>query len=137
MSLKKLESHLQNSAFERDFAAVAVRLSWKSGPLSVPVGFRTTSTERAAPCRWERHYPDSGIAFKRIFSRGLEEELGPLGERYRRFVTVLELARVESFLPHFHGLPGRPVEDRAALARAFIAKAVFDVSDDARPDRAP
>ena len=57
----------------------------------------------------------------------LEEELGPLGERYRRFVTVLELARVESFLPHFHGLPGRPVEDRAALARAFIAKAVFDV----------
>ena len=57
----------------------------------------------------------------------LEEELGPLGERYRRFVTVLEFARVESFLPHFHGLPGRPVEDRAALARAFIAKAVFDV----------
>ena len=57
----------------------------------------------------------------------LEEELGPLGERYRRFVTVLEFARVESFRPHFHGLPGRPVEDRAALARAFIAKAVFDV----------
>ncbi len=57
----------------------------------------------------------------------LEGELGPLGERYRRFVTVLEFARVESFLPHFHGLPGRPVEDRAALARAFIAKAVFDV----------
>lgn len=57
----------------------------------------------------------------------LEDDLGPLGERYRRLVTVLELARVESFLPHFHGLPGRPVEDRAALARAFVAKAVFDV----------
>ena len=57
----------------------------------------------------------------------LEEELGSLVERYRRFVTVLELARVESFLPHFRGLPGRPVEDRAALARAFIAKAVFDI----------
>ncbi len=57
----------------------------------------------------------------------LEEELGPLGERYRRFVTVLELARVESFLPHFHGLPGRPVEDRAALARAFIAKAAWSL----------
>ena len=53
--------------------------------------------------------------------------MGPLGERYRRFVTVLELARVESFLPHFRGLPGRPVEDREALARAVIAKAVFDV----------
>ena len=57
----------------------------------------------------------------------LEEELGPLGGRYRRFVTVLEFARVESFLPHFRSLPGRPVEDRAALARAFIAKAVFDI----------
>ena len=56
----------------------------------------------------------------------LEEDLGPLGERYRRFVTVLELARVESFLPHFQGLPGRPVEDRAALARAFNAKAVVN-----------
>ena len=57
----------------------------------------------------------------------LEEEFGPLGGRYRRFVTVLEFARVESFLPHFRSLPGRPVEDRAALARAFIAKAVFDI----------
>ena len=57
----------------------------------------------------------------------LEEELGPLGGRYRRFVIVLEFARVESFLPHFRSLPGRPVEDRAALARAFIAKAVFDI----------
>ena len=35
----------------------------------------------------------------------LEEELGPLGERYRRFVTVLEFARVESFLPHFMACP--------------------------------
>ena len=57
----------------------------------------------------------------------LEEELGPLGERYRRLITVLELTRVESFIPHFHGLPGRPIEDRAALACAFIAKAVFDI----------
>ena len=52
---------------------------------------------------------------------------GRLAGRYRRFVTVLEFARVESFLPHFRSLPGRPVEDRAALARAFIAKAVFDI----------
>ena len=31
-------------------------------------------------------------------------------------------------MPHFHGLPGRPQEDRGALARAFIAKAVFDIT---------
>ena len=38
----------------------------------------------------------------------LEDELGPLGERYRRLVTVLEFVRVKAFLPHFHDLSGRP-----------------------------
>ena len=50
-----------------------------------------------------------------------------MGDSYRRLVTVLELVRVEAFLPDLHGLPGRPAEDRAALARAFVAKAVFDI----------
>ena len=58
----------------------------------------------------------------------LEEAIGPLAERYQSFVTVLEFVRVERFLPDLTGLPGRPREDRAALARAFIAKAVFDVT---------
>ena len=48
-----------------------------------------------------------------------------MGERYELFVAVLELVRVEA--PYFRGQAGRPEEDRAALARAFIAKAVFDV----------
>ena len=50
-----------------------------------------------------------------------------MGERYELFVAVLELVRVEALLPYFRGQVGRPEEDRAALARAFIAKAVFDV----------
>ena len=61
-----------------------------------------------------------------LFPR-LESELGPMGERYELFVAVLELVRVEALLPYFRGQVGRPEEDRAALARAFIAKAVFDV----------
>jgi hypothetical protein len=28
---------------------------------------------------------------------------------------------------HWHGLPGRPLKDRTALARAFLAKAVFNI----------
>ena len=44
-----------------------------------------------------------------------------MGERYD------ELVRVEALLPYFRGQVGRPEEDRAALARAFIAKAVFDI----------
>ena len=58
---------------------------------------------------------------------GLREVVGPLSERQERFVMVLDLARVEALTPHWHGLPGRPPAERAALARAFVAKAVFDV----------
>ena len=69
---------------------------------------------------------DYWYAFQQEFPR-LEGELGPMGERYELFVAVLELVRVEALLPYFRGQVGRPEEDRAALARAFIAKAVFDV----------
>ena len=57
----------------------------------------------------------------------LADTLGPLGERHKRFVGVLELVRVEELLPAVGSGPGRPLEDRATLARAFLAKAVFDV----------
>ena len=54
----------------------------------------------------------------------LEKPLGPLGPRYGRFIAVVELARVEEFVRPCHRR-GRPLEDRACLARAFVAKAVF------------
>ena len=60
------------------------------------------------------------FVFQRELFPALEEEIGPLGERYELFVTVLEFVRVERFLASFQALPGRPQEDRAALARAFI-----------------
>ena len=70
---------------------------------------------------------DYWYAFQQELFPRLEGELGPMGERYELFVAVLELVRVEALLPYFRGQVGRPEEDRAALARAFIAKAVFDV----------
>ena len=81
---------------------------------------------------WRRVPPRDAIGLlvclstKELFPR-LESELGSMGERYELFVAVLELVRVEALLPYFRGQVGRPEEDRAALARAFIAKAVFDV----------
>ena len=69
-----------------------------------------------------------GFALQRELSPTLEEELGPLGERYELFVTVLGFVPVEPFLTCWRGLPGRPQADRAALARAFSAKAVFAIS---------
>ena len=72
-------------------------------------------------------YRITGTPFNKSCSYAKESLLGPMGERYELFVAVLELVRVEALLPYFRGQVGRPEEDRAALARAFIAKAVFDV----------
>ena len=86
------------------------------------------------PCPCARYYQTTGslsdywFAIQQELFPALKEELGPLGERYESLIAVLELVRVERLLPYFHGLPGRPQEDRAALARAFIAKAVFDIT---------
>jgi hypothetical protein len=51
---------------------------------------------------------------------------GALNEHHKQLVTVLGMARIEAFLPGWPGLPGRPLSERAALARAFVAKAVFN-----------
>ncbi len=59
----------------------------------------------------------------------LAEELGPLSERHQQVVTVLELVRPEAFIGHAHGAVGRPKKDRAALARSFLAKAVFNICE--------
>ena len=69
---------------------------------------------------------DYSYAFQQELFPRIERELGPMGERYELSVAVLELVRVEALLPCFRGQVGRP-EDRAVLARAFIAKAVSDV----------
>ncbi len=58
----------------------------------------------------------------------LELTIGELSEQHRRFVSVVELVRVEELLSGCESKgPGRPKADRAALARAFLAKSVFDI----------
>ena len=66
-------------------------------------------------------------AFQEYLFPIIEDDLGPLGERYQSFITVPELVRVEQHLPCFRTLRGRPQQDRVAMARAFIGKAVFQI----------
>jgi hypothetical protein len=51
---------------------------------------------------------------------------GPLGAQHQLLVSILGLLRIAAFLPSWRGLVGRPPAERAALARAFVAKAVFN-----------
>ena len=53
---------------------------------------------------------------------------GPLNEHHKQLASVLGMVRIEAFLPGWPGLPGRPLSERTALARAFVAKAVFNFS---------
>ncbi|MGO9998302.1 MAG: transposase [Acetobacteraceae bacterium] len=57
----------------------------------------------------------------------LDDTMGsPLNGHHKQLVCVLGMVRIEAFLPSWQGLPGRPPSERAALARAFVAKAVFN-----------
>jgi hypothetical protein len=57
----------------------------------------------------------------------LEEELGELNEKQQQLVKTLELLRIESYLQRQASVRGRPLEDRKAIARAFVAKAVYNL----------
>jgi len=57
----------------------------------------------------------------------LEEELGELTGKEQKLVAMLELVRVERFTAVRGSLRGRPPKERAAVARAFVAKAVYNM----------
>src|ERR1019366_7519860 len=63
-----------------------------------------------------------------LFS-ALEEQLGPLTDRLRQLIAVLELVQIESMVGSWHGGVGRPARHERAIARAFVAKAVYNLSD--------
>ena len=72
----------------------------------------------------------------------LEEEIGPLTEKQKELVKVLELVRIEEYVKNPWWSRGRPLKDRKVLARAYIAKMVYnfpttkDLIDRLETDRA-
>jgi hypothetical protein len=58
----------------------------------------------------------------------LKEEQGDLTEKQMLLITVLETIRLEEYIPDYYGLNGRPLRYRVAIARAFIAKSVYNIS---------
>ncbi len=58
----------------------------------------------------------------------LQEELGSLTEKHQQLVAVLSMIRIEGLIAGWAGGVGRPAKDRRAMARAFVAKAVYNMS---------
>lgn len=58
----------------------------------------------------------------------VETELGELSKKQRQLVSILELTKIESFMGRGRGWRGRPEKDRGAIARAFVAKVVYNMA---------
>jgi len=63
-----------------------------------------------------------GVLFRGV-EAGLEE---PLTEKQRQVVSVLEVVRIEEHVMEERSRTGRPRHSRRAMARAFVAKAVYN-----------
>ena len=61
-----------------------------------------------------------------LFPR-LEEELDPITEKQQQLITILELVRIEQFIPDRQGCEGRPLKTRSQIARSFVAKMVYNM----------
>lgn len=57
----------------------------------------------------------------------VEAELGELTSKQLELIKILEMIKIEDFVNTFYGA-GRPPEDRKALARSFVAKAVYNMT---------
>ena len=57
----------------------------------------------------------------------LKEELDPLTLKQQQLIEILELIRIEEFLPDHFGCEGRPPKTRSAIVRSFIAKMVYNI----------
>jgi hypothetical protein len=56
----------------------------------------------------------------------LWEESGPLTAKHEQLAAVLSMIRIEALIAGWSGGVGRPAEDRRSMARAFVAKAVYN-----------
>lgn len=57
----------------------------------------------------------------------LAEDLGELSKKQQELISTLELLRLEDYLPYYSGCVGRPSAERSVIARAFVAKAVYNM----------
>ena len=57
----------------------------------------------------------------------LEEQLDSLTGKQQQLITVLEIVRIEQFIPDLRWYEGRPRKTRSAIARSYVAKMVYNI----------
>ena len=65
--------------------------------------------------------------FQRNIFPNITETLGKLTRLQHKFVRALEISQIDSFIPYIGRRKCRPTESRMALARTFIAKAIYNM----------
>ena len=73
------------------------------------------------------HIRDNWCRFQGELFPEIQDAVGPLLKKYQGFVMVLEIACPENFIFRTSQTNGRPLCDQVNLARAFIAKAHWDI----------
>ena len=73
------------------------------------------------------HIRDNWCRFQGELFPEIQDAVGPLQKKYQHFVMVLEMVCPENFIRRIPQRDGRPLSDRVNLARAFLAKAVWDI----------
>jgi len=58
----------------------------------------------------------------------VEKELGPISAKHEQLISAIGFAECHKFIRTFEGCVGRPQKDRESIAHAFIAKAIFNIS---------
>jgi hypothetical protein len=61
------------------------------------------------------------------FFSDAEKNIGELSQQHKDFIALLDLIRIEEFVPNKHWNRGRPSKHGASIARAFIAKMFFKI----------
>src|SRR5271156_2770626 len=72
-------------------------------------------------------YYGTWINRQRSLLPGLHEELDPLTDRLERLIVILDTLGLEAFVAPPSRGRGRPPDDRPAIARSFVAKAVLTI----------
>lgn len=68
-----------------------------------------------------------GSIFQKALFPAFEESIGPLDRKKEQLIKTFALLELEKFVRSRRGSVGRPPHDRVSMARAFVAKAVYNI----------